>query len=135
MFEQFVLQLVNILACMVMFQFLAVIAILMPARGMWARRLLIIALTVALGCQVTASLAAIASQPGRDLGFVVSLITNAYTVRELFAEPAWYAVLMDAAFATALLLWRKQAMSFVRCNFKAAPPQQHPMRRATDYAH
>lgn len=103
------LDVVNALACSVVFGYCFIASSLMPGRGMWGRRAILWGVTVTVG-----------------LGMLAP-------VSDWLPPPAWQDVAMNLCLAVALIAWRREAMAFIRCKF-AAPPDPALRRRTTDWA-
>ncbi len=102
------LEYVNSVACSVMLAYCFVMAVLLPgARYMWANRLVMWAVSTALAAQVVS--------PWSDL----------------VPSPSWPAALLHVCLAAALLVWRREAMCFLRSRF-VIPPPKTPRRRLSD---
>jgi hypothetical protein len=101
----------NSAACLVVMIYMLYVAFKMPATGMWGRRICVIMLTIALGFQVVSPW-------------------------EPFWVPqtTWHGALLHTMLALCLIVWRKEAVVFVRCKFTYPPADQVPLRRATDYS-
>ena len=99
----------NSAACFAMLGYMFVISVLMPNRGMWLKRMIVIATTIALGLQV-----------------IAPMVT-------WLPQVAWHGVILHVSLAGALLIWRREAMAFIRCQFvtEKAPEQ---MRRSSDWS-
>jgi hypothetical protein len=99
---------INVAACAVMLVFAAVVAIEMPHRGMWGRRLTLWALSF--------SLAAEATLPWTGI----------------LPAPTWPAALLHALLALVMLAWRQELLALLRSKLHAADPPS-PRRRKTDF--
>lgn len=104
------LELLNAAACAVIFGYCFLASSRMPSRGMWANRLVIWVVTVALGLQMMGPWA------------------------DWLPRPSWPSVLLHVGMAVALVVWRHEALAFVRCKF-AVPDEGAPVlrRRGTDW--
>lgn len=101
---------VNSGACLIIMIYMLYVAYKMPAHGMWGRRICVILLTVALGFQVVSPIES-----------WVPLAT-------------WHGALVHVMLAFCLLVWRKEAVIFVRCKFTYPPDDVVQLRRATDFS-
>ena len=104
------LEIINALACAILFGYCFIVAGLMPGGlRMGAHKLVMLGVTLTLGAQVLA--------PFSDL----------VEVRE------WPAVVLHVLLAAALIIWRAEAMHFVRCKFVPPQPGVTHRRRRTDW--
>lgn len=104
------LEFVNALACAVVFAYCFIASWLAPARGLWISKVVLWVVTTALGLGIMA--------PWSDW----------------LPASAWQDVLLNASLALALLIWRREAMAFVRCKFTIPARRASPRRRSTDWA-
>lgn len=104
---------VNVIACAVMLVFAAVVAIEMPHRGMWARRLTLWAVAVGLACQIAAPWSGGALPP-----------------------VTWASSMLHALLAVVMLAWRAELLALLRAKIGAVSPDLSPrqLRRTTDWA-
>lgn len=100
----------NSAACLIIMIYMLYVAFKMPATGMWGRRLCVILLSIALGFQVVSPLEAWVPQA------------------------TWHGALVHILMAWCLLIWRKEAVTFVRCKFTYPPEDVVQLRRSTDYS-
>ena len=104
------LEVLNALACTVIFGYCYFVAVLMPGGlRMWGHKLVIWGVTWSLGLQMAAPFSG---------GLSAS-------------EPA--GVMLHLFLAAALIVWRAEAMHFVRCKFVPPEPGAPPRRRSTDW--
>lgn len=101
------LEAMNSVACFVMLIYMLIVAIVMPGTGMWPNRLIVWSVSGSLALQVISPWA----------GWVPRIV--------------WHGAVLHIALAAALVIWRKEAMLFIRCKF-APEPIETPMRRTTD---
>lgn len=104
------LEAINAIACAIIFGYCAIVSAIMP--GGWrmvGHKVVIWGLTMVLGLQIAAPFS-----PG-------------ISVQEL---PS---VALHLLLAAALVIWRTEAMHFVRCKFVPQDPQATPRRRSTDW--
>lgn len=101
----------NSAACLVIMIYMLYAAFKMPHKGMWGRRFCVIALTVALGFQVVSPF---------EPGWVPQIV--------------WHGALLHALLALCLIVWRREAVAFIRCKFTYPIEGNVPLRRATDYS-
>lgn len=103
------LEMLNAVACSVIFAYCFIASVRMPSRGMWLNRLVLWVVTFSLMLQMMGPWA------------------------DWVPKPAWQSVLLHACLALALIVWRHEALAFVRCKF-TLPPGEEPRRRVTDWA-
>lgn len=96
---------INIFSCALMMVYLFYVAVKMPNRGMWVKRIAVIGLAAILCFQISDSL-----RPGHS---------------------PWHEAILHLMLAACLLVWRKEAIMFVKCRF-TAPEESFIPKRSTD---
>lgn len=104
------LDLLNAAACAVVWAYCFIISVRMPGRGMWGHRAIVWVVTASLGIGMMGPWA------------------------DWVPRANWSDTALNVCLAVALIVWRREAMAFVRCKF-ILPPEvdQHPRRRASDW--
>jgi hypothetical protein len=102
------LEYLNSAACSVLFSYCFVMAYRLPRRGFWLNRLMM--------CGVAWFLMAEIIQPWSGL----------------LSPSPWQATVLHTFLAAALLVWRKEALLFIKCKFTVPTPPSR-MRRQSDF--
>lgn len=104
------LDLVNSLACLVILAYCFIVAAVMPGGlEMLGHKVVIWGVTISAGFGAAGSFS------------------------EVIGAPAWHVAALNFFLAAALIVWRAEAMRFVKCKFIPYEPGSTPRRRATDW--
>lgn len=98
----------NTASCALLMGYTGYVAAVMPHKGMWLKRLMVGALAAILLFQILGSLRASGVAP-----------------------IAWHGALLHATLALCLLVWRKEAITFIKCRF-TIPDETFIPKRKTD---
>lgn len=101
-------EILNVFSCLLLMIFVGYVAVVMPHRGMWLKRLTVMALAAILLMQILGAMGTSGIAP-----------------------IAWHGALLHAMLAGCLLVWRKEARTFIKCRFTLQDMNDIP-RRKTD---
>lgn len=99
----------NSAACLLMLGYMLVVAVIMPPRGAWLKRMGVWLLTVMLGLQVITPMV------------------------DWLPPVSWCTGIFHIALSVLLAAWRKEALALVRAKFGSTAEGVRHMRRGSDW--